>query len=150
VLMLLPPEKTVSSLINSGSGTLQTLVTQAMELKQLNELLQQYVSEELAPHCKVVGFEQGCLTLATSNGNYATLLRYQVSELLSALRREPNFCGLGSIKVQVSAVSAPLVKKPEEKVERAISVEASNSLLSAAEGIENPAIKEALEKLAGK
>ena len=42
------------------------------------------------------------------------------------------------------------VKKPEEKVERAISVEASNSLLSAAEGIENPAIKEALEKLAGK
>jgi len=146
--MLLPPEKTINTVMQSNSGVLHDLVVKSSQLKQLNDSLHRYISADLVEQCKVVEFEQGCLIIAASNGNYATLLRYQVSELLSALRKEPNFYGLASIKIQVAAILKPIEKKASSPVERLLPPEASACLLSTAADIDNEALKEALVQLA--
>jgi len=146
--MLLPPEKTIASLIKKGGGTLQQLVDQALHLKALNEGLRQHLDSEIAKQCKVINLEQGCLTIAATNGNYATLLRYQTGELLSALRKIKGFHGLASIKVQVAPISKPLVKKEDPPVSRKLTPEEAQTLLATAVTLDNEEIKKALAQLA--
>jgi hypothetical protein len=138
------PAQTPTALLRDKKP-LRALVDQAGRL----DLLQRLVEEQLQPaareHCKAAAYREGCLLLVISDGHWATRLRYQQRRLLRQLQMNETFTGLERIVFKVQPV-APIAAglAPPEK----LSTNAADALRSAASGIENPALRSALERLA--
>ena len=83
--------------------------------------------------------------MLTSNGHWATRLHYQQRRLQRLLQALPEFAGLQKIQIKVHPPSSQ-VSHAGRKAE--LSACAADSLNSAAEGIEDPKLRAALERLA--
>jgi hypothetical protein len=146
-----PREQRIKTLIEKSQGPLKKVVQAAIELQAITTLLQQLLEPELASHCRASEWNNNCLTLAADNAAWATRLRYQQSTILSQLRTQPQFMGLGSIRIEVQAAETPLIAAPSTrptKPRMTLSTAAAAGIKATAEKIEDPALKAALEKLA--
>ena len=134
-----------------------TLLRQAKPLKPLLyqterlERLQRLVDAQLQPaareHCKVATWQDGCLLLIITDGHWATRLRYQQRRLLRQLQQSSEFTALQKILFKVKPNPDPN-RKPGPR--RELSNVAAESLLSTAEGISDPSLRAALERLASR
>src|SRR5690606_31723459 len=110
---------------------------------------QALVEAQLEPaareHCQVASWHDGCLLLLAGNGHWATRLHYQQRRLQRALQQLPEFAGLQKIQVKVRPPNTQVAYQPN-RVE--LSEAAADSLCSAAEGITDPKLRAALERLA--
>lgn len=82
-------------------GELGNLFRHLEQINALNALLQTLLPEQFREGCRVQNVAGGCLTLAVKNAGQVTLLRYEIPTLLAALRKEPKWAGIASIKCQV-------------------------------------------------
>lgn len=124
---------------------LQALLDQALRLGRLQALVDSQLEPAAREHCRVASWRDGCLLLLTSNGHWATRLHYQQRRLQRQLQALPEFIGLMRIQVKV--------RPPSDQVSHAkrtaeLSSAAADSLNSAAEGISDPRLRAALERLA--
>ncbi|MBO3277633.1 DciA family protein [Pseudomonas schmalbachii] len=125
---------------------LQGLFNQAQRLAQLQQLLDSQLQPAARPHCHVASWREGSLLLIVTDGHWATRLRYQQRRLLRQLQAFDEFAGLERIlfKVQPHRESAAPVRTVT------LSPAAAATLHEAAEGIANPLLKAALERLASR
>jgi len=71
-----------------GQGMLQSIQQRAIALNKLNRAVQGILPAQLHPWCRVANFRQGILVLETANASWMMRLRYEQSNLLSALRAQ--------------------------------------------------------------
>ncbi|KAB8306193.1 DUF721 domain-containing protein [Erwinia endophytica] len=71
-----------------GQGMLLSIQQRAIALNKLNRAVQGILPAQLHPWCRVANFRQGILVLETANASWMMRLRYEQSNLLSALRAQ--------------------------------------------------------------
>ncbi|MEO4045810.1 DciA family protein [Pseudomonas sp. CAU 1711] len=144
-MSLRPPAAKSPTALLREHKPLQALFSAAQRLDRLQTLVQAQLEPAAREHCQVASWHDGCLLLLTSNGHWATRLHYQQRRLQRALLALPEFAGLQKIQVKVRPPS-PQVAYQANRVE--LSGAAAESLHSAAEGIADPRLRAALERLA--
>ena len=96
-------------------------------------------------HCHVASWREGSLLLIVTDGHWATRLRYQQKRLLRQLQAFDEFASLTRIlfKVQPPTVQAKVAGHTLD-----LSADAAQTIQATAEGITDPALRAALERLA--
>jgi len=69
-------------------STLQYVQQRATALHKLNRAVKSILPAQLHPWCRVANFRQGILVIETANASWLMRLRYEQSNLLSALRAQ--------------------------------------------------------------
>lgn len=138
------PAKATATLLHA-TKSLQSLLDEAQRLSHLQQLLETQLEPVAREHCKVAAWRDGNLLLIVSDGQWATRLRYQEKRLLKRLGVLKDFSGLQRImlKVRPSASVPPISGHPPS-----LSANAAQSIQASAEGISDPLLRAALERLA--
>ncbi|WP_346841849.1 DciA family protein [Metapseudomonas otitidis] len=126
---------------------LRALFDQAQRIDHLQRVLEGQLQPAAREHCRVASWRDGCLLLIISDGHWATRLRYQQRRLQRQLQALEEFTNLTKIifKVQPSRSAG---RNPSQGA--ALSAYAAESLQSTAEGISDPRLRAALERLASR
>lgn len=126
---------------------LRALFDQAQRIDHLQRVLEGQLQPAAREHCRVASWRDGCLLLIISDGHWATRLRYQQRRLQRQLQALEEFANLTKIifKVQPSRSAG---RNPSQGA--ALSAYAAESLQSTAEGISDPRLRAALERLASR
>ena len=139
-----PFAKTPNALLREHKP-LRALFSAAQRLGRLQALVEAQLEPPAREHCQVASWSESRLLLVTSNGHWATRLHYQQRRLQRLLQVLPEFAGLEKIQIKVRPPSGQVAYEAN-RVE--LSEAAADSLCSAAEGIDDPKLRAALERLA--
>lgn len=139
-----PPAKTADSILRQ-SATLKALFGAARLLDQLQKEVEAALEPSAREHCRVASWRDGTLLLIASNGHWATRLHYQQRRLQRQLQQSPRFQDLQRILIKVQPQGDAAASTARQVT---LSHQAADSLRDAAEGIEDPRLKAALERLA--
>lgn len=138
------PARTPALLLREARP-LKALFKQAQHLARLQALVEAQLQPAAREHCRVASLREGTLLLIISDANWATRLRYQQRRLQQSLAPLPEFAGLMRIAFKVSpATGSP--SRPRQTP--TLSPGAAASLNGAAEGITDPRLRAALQRLA--
>jgi hypothetical protein len=137
------PAKAPAALLRQ-TRPLQSLFEQACRLSHLQQLLESQLQPAAREHCRVASWSGGCLLLVISDGHWATRLRYQQRRLQRQLEAIPEFAGLQRILFKVR----PTQHTSTAPRRLSLSTAAAESLHTTAEGIRDPQLRAALERLA--
>lgn len=133
------------STLLSGNGELSGLMRMAALIELAQQELRQHLPEEIRPHVFVGGYRQGRLTLITDRAVWLTWLRYEQARLLMILQRRPEFEAVLGFHFKVRPVRPP---KPSPRYTRQLPAHAADELSCCARDVDNPRLKQALERLA--
>lgn len=124
---------------------LRAILNKAERLSHLQRLLESQLQPAARAHCHVASWREGSLLLIVTDGHWATRLRYQQKRLQRQLAAFDEFIGLARILFKVQPPLPPL-PHPEQALP--LSNEAAQSIQATAEGIRDPGLRAALERLA--
>ena len=124
---------------------LKALFGQAQRLTNLQRLVESQLQPAAREHCHVASWNNGCLLLIVTDGHWATRLRYQQRRLHRQLQALEEFATLTKIlfKVQPQVGSNRGTARSIH-----LSDSAAQSIQAGAEGIRDPKLRAALERLA--
>jgi len=133
-------------LLQGEKTRLADLVTTTRRLRRLNQQLLAVLDAPLTDHCQVARYDTEQLIIQVDSPVWASRLRYYIPTLLQELKKNiPDLQGLKSIKMHVApARPAPVEKSPAN---REITPAASQNIHAMAEAIDDPALREALQRL---
>ncbi|MGE8500920.1 MAG: DciA family protein [Pseudomonas sp.] len=124
---------------------LKALFGQAQRLTNLQRLVESQLQPAAREHCHVASWNNGCLLLIVTDGHWATRLRYQQRRLQRQLQTLEEFATLTKILFKVQ----PQVGPNRGTVRTLhLSNSAAQSIQAGAEGIRDPRLRAALERLA--
>ncbi len=134
--------------IFTHSPRLGLIVNKVEQLSKLNRLVHEKLDCNLAKYCRVANVRDGILILTTSSPATGHLLRFAISDLLTALRAEPEWCHLKSIKTQVHPLQ-PGTNTAAKPSYPPVTLSCSNRemVASIAQTIDNPSLQQALHRL---
>ncbi|EXF44814.1 hypothetical protein BAY1663_02795 [Pseudomonas sp. BAY1663] len=124
---------------------LRALFGEALRLDRLQQLLESQLQPAAREHCRVATWREGSLLLIVTDGHWATRLRYQQRRLLRQLQAFEEFAGLARIQIKVQPAPPPRHMPPRTQP---LSSNAADSIQAAAQGIRDPKLRAALERLA--
>jgi hypothetical protein len=124
---------------------LKALLSQAQRLSQIKKLLDTQLQPAAREHCHVAAWREGSLLLVVTDGHWATRLRYQQRRLQQGLQAMPEFADLTRILFKVQPSVGP---RRALGPSLNLSDTAADSLEAAAEGVTDPNLRAALERLA--
>jgi hypothetical protein len=124
---------------------LKALFSQAQRLSHLQRLLESQLQPAARPHCYVASWREGNLLLIVTDGHWATRLRYQQKRLQRQLQALEEFTSLTRILFKVQP---PTVQSKAGGHAIDLSPVAAESIQATAEGISDPNLRAALERLA--
>lgn len=126
---------------------LKALFGGAQRISRLQQLVDSQLQPAARQHCHVASWRDGCLLLIVTDGHWATRLRYQQRRLQRQLQALEEFRSLNRIHFKVQP---PEVKRGAPGPARELSAFAADSLQATANGISDPKLRAALERLASK
>lgn len=126
---------------------LKALFGEAQRLAHLQRLLESQLQPAAREHCHVASWREGCLLLIVTDGHWATRLRYQQRRLQRQLEAFEEFAGLLRIQFKVQPPPPP---RHSPARTQPLSSNAANSIQAAADGIRDPKLRAALERLASR
>ena len=124
---------------------LRLLLNQAERIEHLQRLLESQLQPAAREHCHVASWKEGTLLLVVTDGHWATRLRYQQKRLQHQLQAMEAFANLSRIQFKVQP---PLVPAKRAGQGPELTETAALSIRGSAEGISDPKLKAALERLA--
>ncbi|MEQ7920788.1 DciA family protein [Xanthomonas sp. WHRI 1810A] len=124
---------------------LKAIFSHAQRLGHLQRLLESQLQPAAREHCHVASWREGSLLLIVTDGHWATRLRYQQKRLQRQLLAFEEFSSLTRILFKVQP---PTVQRGAAGHTMDLSVTAAESIQATAEGISDPKLKAALERLA--
>lgn len=140
------PARTPTALLRDAKP-LKALFGEAQRLARLQSLLESQLQPAARPHCRIASWRDGCLLLIITDGHWATRLRYQQPRLVRQLRGLEEFANLSRILFKVQ----PLANQQRDAGHGLqLSRTASTHLEETAATVENPALREALLRLANR
>jgi len=132
--------------MKSISNLLQpNLIKQAQNLKKLQHLVHACLPDNCRPHVKIAGIKDNCLQLLVDSPVWSSRIRLYSNHILDMLR-EHKLAEIQQIRIRLSQTE-PV--KPERVFEKRQLDEHSSKLIEqTADSIDDPALKQALQKLA--
>ncbi|AZF17649.1 DUF721 domain-containing protein [Pseudomonas sp. R3-18-08] len=124
---------------------LKAIFGHAQRLAHLQRLLESQLQPAAREHCHVASWREGNLLLIVTDGHWATRLRYQQKRLQRQLMVFDEFAGLTRIQFKVQP---PAVLRSPAVHTLDLSEQAAETLQATAEGISDPGLRAALERLA--
>lgn len=124
---------------------LKAIFGHAQRLGHLQRLLESQLQPAAREHCHVASWREGNLLLIVNDGQWATRLRYQQKRLLRQLQMLEEFAGLTRIQFKVQP---PTVQQKASGHTASLSADAGATIQSTADGIADPNLRAALERLA--
>ncbi|WP_404413437.1 DUF721 domain-containing protein [Vreelandella aquamarina] len=134
----------IGKLLEQRSGA-SLLIRQSRLIDQAQRHVRAHLPQEMRAHVYVGGFRQGKLTIISSQACWITWLRFEQSNLLRLLHQLPGFEGVSALVFKVRPVHP--VKVPERNT-RELSKDAGETLAACAQETGDPALKDALSRLA--
>jgi len=138
------PAKASAALMREAKP-LKALFNQAQRLDQLQRLLESQLQPAAREHCHLASWREGCLLLIVTDGHWATRLRYQQKRLLRQLQTLEEFATLTKILFKVQP---PTVERRGTSHSIHLSNSAAENIQATAEGVRDPKLRAALERLA--
>ena len=92
--------KTMDSLLQQPEGDVKALMDRLARIQTVNRDLKSYFNPTIAPHCRAVNIRKSTLVVAVDSPAWANKVRFQLSELLSHLRKN-GFVSLANIELIV-------------------------------------------------
>jgi hypothetical protein len=130
------PARAPASLLREAKP-LRALFGEALRLERLQRLLESQLQPAAREHCRVASWREGCLLL----------MRYQQRRLQRQLEAMEEFAGLLRIQFKVQPPPPP---RHQPAATPPLSSNAADSIQAAAQGIRDPALRAALERLASR
>jgi len=124
---------------------LKAIFSHAQRLAHLQRLVDSQLQPAAREHCHVASWREGSLLLIVTDGHWATRLRYQQKRLQRQLQAFEVFSGLTRILFKVQP---PTVRQGAVGHTMDLSVHAAQTIQETAEGISDPKLRAALERLA--
>lgn len=134
-----------------GDSGLRKIVRQAQRLLALEPLLDQYVPLHLRPHCRIAHTTATHWTLIVDGAAWLTHLRYLKPQLLQQLKSHPQCTYLQDIQFKLQYAQFGMKNAEKTKPVLAphpLSAENKALLRATAESMVEPALKQALLRLA--
>jgi hypothetical protein len=124
---------------------LKVILGHAQRLGHLQRLLESQLQPAAREHCHVASWREGSLLLIVTDGHWATRLRYQQKRLQRQLQMFDEFASLTRIlfKVQPPTIQRAVVGNTMD-----LSTDAAATIQATADGISDPGLRAALERLA--
>ncbi|UFH51726.1 DUF721 domain-containing protein [Pseudomonas sp. KNUC1026] len=126
---------------------LKALFSQTLRITRLQRLLDSQLQPAARAHCRLASWREGTLLLIVTDSHWATRLRYQQKRLQRDLQALPEFAGLSRVLFKVRP---PLAHAKVTGAASQLSSNAAESLHETAQGISDPALRAALERLASR
>jgi hypothetical protein len=124
---------------------LKAIFHHAQRLAHLQRLLESQLQPAAREHCHVASWREGSLLLIVTDGHWATRLRYQQKRLQRQLVAFEEFASLTRILFKVQP---PTVQQGAVGHTINLSAVAAESIQATADGITDPNLRAALERLA--
>ncbi|MFP3850152.1 DUF721 domain-containing protein [Pseudomonas sp. W5-01] len=124
---------------------LKAIFNHAQRLAHLQRLLESQLQPAAREHCHVASWREGTLLLIVTDGHWATRLRYQQKRLQRQLVAFKEFANLTRLQLKVQPART---HRTEMGHTRDLSVAAAETISATAEGITDPKLRAALERLA--
>lgn len=141
--------RSLDKLFEEAHDDLAILVTRTRQLKRWTALFRSQIENELAPHCYISNIEDTVLAVFVDSAAWATRLRFQVPHLLPILRKiHPVFAKLENIKVKILTQNNARNTPAQQLHGPTMSTDNANIINSLSESIDDPALQEALQRLA--
>lgn len=138
------PAKAPAALLREAKP-LKALFGEARRLDRLQQLVDSQIQPAAREHCRVASFREGSLLLIITDGHWATRLRYQQRRLLRQLQALDAFEGLTRILFKVQPPDPPRHQVGPAPL---LSSRAADNIQQTAQGIADPRLRAALERLA--
>ncbi|MGH8352358.1 MAG: DciA family protein [Pseudomonas sp.] len=126
---------------------LKALFGEAQRLAHLQRLLESQLQPAAREHCHVASWREGSLLLIVTDGHWATRLRYQQRRLQRQLLAFEEFATLAKILFKVQPPTAGR-RATGRTID--LSPAAAENIQATAEGISDPKLRAALERLASR
>jgi hypothetical protein len=124
---------------------LKAILGHAQRLGHLQRLLESQLQPAAREHCHVASWREGSLLLIVTDGHWATRLRYQQKRLQRQLQMFDEFASLTRILFKVQP---PTVQRGSAGHTMDLSTDAAATIQATADGITDPGLRAALERLA--
>ncbi|MEX5685220.1 MULTISPECIES: DUF721 domain-containing protein [Pseudomonas] len=124
---------------------LKAIFGHAQRLGHLQRLVESQLQPAAREHCHVASWREGSLLLIVTDGHWATRLRYQQKRLQRQLQLFDEFASLTRILFKVQP---PTVQQGAAGHTIRLSTDAGATIQATAEGITDPNLRAALERLA--
>ncbi|SDS44546.1 Protein of unknown function [Pseudomonas sp. Z003-0.4C(8344-21)] len=124
---------------------LKAILGHAQRLGHLQRLLESQLQPAARKHCHVASWREGSLLLIVTDGHWATRLRYQQKRLQRQLQMFDEFASLTRILFKVQP---PTVQRGATGHTMDLSTDAAATIQETANGISDPGLRAALERLA--
>jgi hypothetical protein len=138
------PARAPASLLREAKP-LKALFGEARRLDRLQQLVESQLQPAARDYCRVASWREGTLLLIVTDGHWATRLRYQQRRLQRQLQAMDEFRDLNRIQFKVQPPETARYK-PGPAPE--LSIRAADNINETAQGISDPKLKAALERLA--
>ena len=139
--------KRASAFLETENRDLQAILTKVKLLNELNAIVVNYLDENLRNYCQVANINGNQLILIAANGSIATQIRFQSADLIRKFKSHPTLKAIQSIQCKVRPISTPAPDFIPQKLPP-LSPKAAELILEAAQYIEDPTVRAALEKIA--
>jgi hypothetical protein len=126
-----------------GEGALRRLKSALAAQESLLARARAALPGEIAPHCVGATLDGPALRLLADSAGWATRLRYLGPDLIRRLRAE----GIAVASVEVRVLPTDGATKPLRRRAAAPSEDAAACLEHTAEGVDDPALRAALQRL---
>lgn len=145
--------KSVSCFLQPNTRDLQTILSKVKAIQTLDNIFIPLLDPALQKYCQVANLTNGVLVILTANGSVASLLHLQNPDLIKKLHKNAALKHIRDIQYKVrpsqpTGVQRGAVIKKTEKA-TLISPETAQTLLAMAETIEDPELREVMQRIAG-
>lgn len=143
-----PSYRSLRQIGEQSQGPLKSLQQKLMQLQAIAAELERILPDNLKSQCRVAGLKDCTLLVCSANQAWASRLRFQLPQLLSQLRAA-GFPWLAQIRLSpVSIQIEPIAARPETFIPvKPVSDKSCNELRQLAQQIQEPELKQALERL---
>jgi len=146
----MPQYKSVSRLLTSSNGDLQSLLEQAHYLQALTRVLREAIDPALADHITIANIRDNTAIVATDTPAWLSKIRYMAPTILTILQHQSGLSGLRKIQFKVQLpIESPAPEQIDHEQNRHTTLSSASSKLleSAASGIDDPELASALRRL---
>lgn len=141
--------KSVSSLLSTSGSNLGSLLERAQYLQILTRTLREKIDPVFSEHISVANLRGDSAIIAADSPAWLSKIRYLAPVILQILKQEPGLNSLSNIQFKVQPPDTTMTQSQESR-QINLSTSSSEVLESAAAGISDPELADALRRLSQK
>lgn len=144
--------KKAEAYLQSDQQDLPLLFAKIKALTELDQHLTKHLEPTIRQYCQVANVVGNRLILLAANGSIATQIRFQTPDLLRKFKSDVKLKYIQDILCKVRPAPSRQADraKPASSPMRALSPTTANIVKEIAESIEDPKLREVMERIAGR